>query len=74
VSLHSPRRKFAQVTRTNNSCVDVTLRLDAPADGPLEAVNVRAGDYFARRLRLRAGIPVNEEVLAFLTRALDQNR
>jgi len=28
VSLHSPRRKFAQVTRTTNTAVDVTLRLD----------------------------------------------
>lgn len=32
VSLHSPRRKFAQVTRTTNSAVDVTLRMEeAPA-------------------------------------------
>ncbi|MCO4263555.1 hypothetical protein NG697_11575 [Pseudarthrobacter sp. MDT3-26] len=28
VSLHSPRRKFAQVTRTTNTAVDVALRLD----------------------------------------------
>lgn len=29
VSLHSPRRKFAQVTRTTNTAVDVALRLGA---------------------------------------------
>ncbi|MDQ0819235.1 hypothetical protein QFZ79_001530 [Arthrobacter sp. V4I6] len=69
VSLHSPRRKFAQITRATNSCVDVTLRIDAPAEGRLEAVRVRAG----WRIRLRADTPVNEEVLAILARALHQN-
>lgn len=54
VSLHSPRRKFAQVTRTTNTAVDVTLRLDtedldaaglgASPGGRLEAVKVRADD------------------------------
>jgi hypothetical protein len=38
VSLHSPRRKFAQVTRSTNTAVDVTLRLDAPPEGRIEAV------------------------------------
>jgi hypothetical protein len=73
VSLHSSRRKFAQITRTTNSCVDVTLRIDAPAEGQLEAVKVRAGDVFTRRIRLRADTPLKPEVLAFLTQALDQN-
>lgn len=73
VSLHSPRRKFAQITRTTNSCVDVTLRIDAPAAGQLEEVKVRAGDVFTRRLRLRADTPLKPDVLAFLAQALDQN-
>jgi hypothetical protein len=73
VSLHSSRRKFAQITRATNSCVDVTLRIDAPAGGGLEAAKVRAGDVFTRRIRLRAGTPVKPDVLAFLTQALDQN-
>lgn len=53
--------------------MDVTLRIDAPAEGELEAVKVRAGDVFARRIRLRADTPVDPEVLAFLAQALDQN-
>lgn len=73
VSLHSPRRKFAQITRTTNSCVDVTLRIDAPAAGQLEEVKVRAGDVFTRRLRLHADTPLKPDVLAFLAQALDQN-
>jgi hypothetical protein len=73
VSLHSTRRKFAQITRATNSCVDVTLRIDAPAEGGLEAVKVRAGDVFTRRIRLRADTPVKPDVLAFLAHALDQN-
>jgi hypothetical protein len=73
VSLHSPRRKFAQITRTTNSCVDVTLRIDAPAAGQLEEVKVREGDVFTRRLRLRADTPLKPDVLAFLAQALDQN-
>lgn len=73
VSLHTPRRKFAQVTRTNNSCVDVTLRIEAPAEGVLEAVKVREGDFFARRIRLRSVAAVDDEVLALLLRAVDQN-
>lgn len=74
VSLHSPRRKFAQITRANNSCVDVTLRIDAPAAGRLEAIKAREGDFFTRRIRLRAEPDVGEDVLAFLARALDENR
>jgi hypothetical protein len=73
VSLHSPRRKFAQVTRANNTSVDVTLRLDAPADGRLEAVKVREGDFFVRRVRLRSADEVDDEVLALLAKALHQN-
>jgi hypothetical protein len=73
VSLHSARRKFAQITRANNSCVDVTLRIDAPAEGRLEAVKVREGNFFARRIRLRDEAAIDDEVLAYLARALHQN-
>ena len=73
VSLHTPRRKFAQITRANNSCVDVTLRLDAPAAGLLEAVKVRDGDFFARRIRLRTAAAVDDDVMSVLARAQDQN-
>jgi len=73
VSLHSTRQKFAQITRANNSCVDVILRIDAPAEGLLEAVDVREGDSFARRIRLRAGVAIDDDVLAFMAQALHQN-
>jgi len=84
VSLHSPRRKFAQVTRTTNTTVDVTLRLDiqgldaaglgAAAGGRLEAVKVRADDPFSRRIRLTSPDQVDEEMLEILAMALEQNR
>lgn len=73
VSLHSPRRKFAQITRATNSCVDVTLRIDAPAEEPLEAVRVRAGEVFTRRIRLRADTPLTDKILGYLSEALHQN-
>lgn len=74
VSLHSPRRKFAQVARTTKTTVDVTLRLDAPAQGRLEAVKARADDPFTRRLRLKTASEVDDEALAILQSALEQNR
>lgn len=84
VSLHSPRRKFAQVTRTTNTAVDVTLRLDAQEldaaglgaspGGRLEAVKVRADDPFSRRIRLTSPDQVDGEVLEILAMALEQNR
>ncbi|MEW9873260.1 DUF5655 domain-containing protein [Arthrobacter sp. HS15c] len=74
VSLHSPRRKFAQVTRTTNTAVDVTLRLDPAAGGRLEAVKVRADDAFDRRVRLTSLDQVDGELLEILAAALDQNR
>lgn len=73
VSLHSPRRKFAQVTRANNTSVDVTLRLDAPPAGRLTAVNVRAGDFFDRKVRLTSVEEVDDDVLDLLAKALHQN-
>jgi hypothetical protein len=73
VSLHSKRRKFAQVTRTTNTAVDVTLRLDAPADGRIEAVKTRADDPFSRRVRLTSEEQVDDALLDILARALEQN-
>jgi hypothetical protein len=73
VSLHSARRKFAQITRADNSCVDVTLRIDAPAQGRREAVRVREGDLFARRIRLRDDAGIDDEVTGLLAQALHQN-
>jgi hypothetical protein len=51
VSLHSPRRKFAQVTRTTNTAVDVTLRLDTQ---PVDAAGVNAADLDATGLGAQA--------------------
>lgn len=73
VSLHSPHRKFAQLTRTTNSAVDVALRLDAPAGGRVEALKTRADDPFGRRVRLTSVDQVDGELLDILARALDQN-
>jgi hypothetical protein len=73
VSLQGPRRKFAQLTRTTNTAVDLTLRLDAPADGRLEAVKARADDPFTRRIRLTSADDVDEYVLSTLETALAQN-
>ncbi|PNI09256.1 hypothetical protein CXX84_08025 [Arthrobacter sp. AFG7.2] len=73
VSLHSPRRKFAQVTRTTNTAVDVILRLDAPAEGRIETVRTRADDPFTRRVRLTSMEQVDDELLDILVAALEQN-
>lgn len=73
VSLHSPRRKFAQVTRTTNTAVDVTLRLDVPAEGRLESVRTRADDPFTLRVRITSPEQVDNELLGILALALEQN-
>ncbi|MGF9650185.1 DUF5655 domain-containing protein [Pseudarthrobacter oxydans] len=73
VSLHSVRRKFAQVTRTTTTAVDVTLRLDAPAEGRIETVKTRADDPFTRRVRLTSADQVDDELLDILSVALEQN-
>ncbi len=73
VSLHTRRRKFAQLTRSNNTTVDLTLRLAAPADDRLEAIKVRADDLFDRRIRLKTADDVDPYVLATLSRAVEQN-
>lgn len=73
VSLHSPRRKFAQVTRTTNTAVDVALRLDAPADGRIQVARTRADDPFTRKVRLTSVDQVDDELLYILVTALGQN-
>jgi len=73
VSLHSARRKFAQLTRSTNSAVDITLRLDAAAEGRLERVRTRADDPFTVRVRLTAPEQVDDELLEILVLALEQN-
>ena len=73
VSLHSSRRKFAQVTRANNTAVDVTLRLEAAVGERLKAVKVREGDFFDRKVRLTSEDQVDQEFLDFLETALEQN-
>ncbi|MET4592474.1 DUF5655 domain-containing protein [Arthrobacter sp. 754] len=73
VSLLGPRRKFAQVTRTTNTAVDVALRLDAAAEGRLEALKTRTENPFTRRVRLTSVDQVDGELLDILAKALDQN-
>lgn len=73
VSLHSPRRKFAQVSRTTNTAVDLTLRLEAPAEGRIETVKTRADDPSARRVRLTSTEHVDDRLLEILALALKQN-
>ena len=73
ISLHGGRRKFAQVTRVNNTAVDVTLRLEAPIGERLKAVWVREGDFFDRKVRLTSEDQVDQEFLDFLETALEQN-
>jgi hypothetical protein len=73
VSLHSPRRKFAPVTRSTNNAVDVALRLDAPAEGRLEKVRTWPDDPFTLRVLLVSPEQVDDELLGILATALDQN-
>jgi hypothetical protein len=73
ISLHSSRRKFAQVTRANSTAVDVTLRFEAPIGERLKAVKVREGDFFDRKVRLTSEAQVDQEVLDFLETAHEQN-
>jgi hypothetical protein len=73
ISLHSSRRKFAQVTRVNNTAVVVTLRHEAPIGERLKAVKVREGDFFDRKIRLTWEDQVDQEFLDFLETALEQN-
>ncbi|MBG6216065.1 hypothetical protein IWX75_000502 [Arthrobacter sp. CAN_A6] len=72
VSLQTPRRKFAQVTPTNRTTVDVFVRVDLSDLAALEPVR-SAGDPFAWRLRLREPADVDDAVLDALTAARDDS-
>jgi hypothetical protein len=73
ISLHSHRRKFAQVARANKTSVDVTLRTETPVGGRLEPVRVRGGDFFDRKVRITSVEQVDEQLLTLLATALEQN-
>ncbi|MDQ0826220.1 hypothetical protein QFZ60_002393 [Arthrobacter sp. B2I5] len=73
VSLHSPRRKFAQITRATNNAVDVTLRLNAEVEGRLERIKTRSDDPFNLRVRLTSLEQVDNRLIAILSLALKQN-
>ncbi|GAB4098339.1 DUF5655 domain-containing protein [Sinomonas halotolerans] len=73
VSLHSPRRKFAQVAPATKSAVDVALRWEGPAPERLEPLRARPGDPFAWRIRLRSADEADEELFSLLAAARDQN-
>ena len=73
VSLHTPRRKFAQLTPTSKSAVDIFLRLQEPAEGLLEAVKTRPEDPFQRKVRLRSVADVDHEVAEILWRSYRGN-
>ncbi len=73
VSLHSARRKFAQVTRSTNTAVDVTLRLDLPPGDRLERIRTRPDDPFTLRVRVTSPEQVDDELLEILATALEQN-
>ncbi|WP_125616894.1 DUF5655 domain-containing protein [Specibacter cremeus] len=71
VSLHTPRRKFAQVTPATKSAVDVLLRTAAPVAGRLE--EVRNPDTLTRRIRLTTAQAVDDVVRDALARAYREN-
>lgn len=81
VSFQGPRRKFAQATRTTNSAVDVTFRLDAPtvgrldvrAERRLEPVRTRPDDPFTLRVRLTSLDQVDDGLFDILAEALAHN-
>jgi hypothetical protein len=56
------------------TALDLTLRLDIPAGGRVDAIRVRADDPFDRRVRLTGADQVDEDLLDVLAAALDQNR
>lgn len=72
-TLNTSRRKFAQVTPVSKSAVDIFLRLDEAPAGRLEAVNVRAGDPFTRKVRLREAADVDANLAEILLRSYAAN-
>lgn len=73
VSLHTQRRKFAQITRSTTSAVDVTLRLPTEPHRRLLRVRTRSDDPFTLKIRLTAPEQVDEEFVAILKTTLEHN-
>lgn len=73
VSLQTPRRKFAQLTPTTKTAVDLHFRLAVPHLAALEAVRA-TNDPFAWRVRLRHEDDVDDALLGALSVALEDSR
>lgn len=71
VSLQSSRRKFAQLTPSTRTAVDLSFRLAVPDLPGLEAV--RTDDPFAWRIRLRHEDDVDDALLRALSAALEDS-
>ncbi|MEG9249389.1 hypothetical protein V6S67_14975 [Arthrobacter sp. Soc17.1.1.1] len=71
VSLQTPRRKFAQLTPSTKTAVDVFFRLAVPDLPGLEPV--RTTDPFAWRIRLRHVDDVDEALLRALSAAREDS-
>ena len=71
VSLQSSRRKFAQLTPTTRTAVDLSFRLAVPDLPGLEPV--RANDPFAWRIRLRHEDDIDDALLRALSAALEDS-
>jgi hypothetical protein len=71
VSLQSSRRKFAQLTPTTRTAVDLVFRLAIPRLPGLEPI--RTAEPFAWRLRLRRPEDVDAAVLQALSVALEDS-
>lgn len=71
VSLQTSRRKFAQVTPSTRTAVDLFFRLAVPGLPGLEPV--RTSDPFAWRIRLRREEDVDDAVLRALSAALEDS-
>ncbi|TKV25889.1 hypothetical protein FDK12_14530 [Arthrobacter sp. NamB2] len=73
VSLQTPRRKFAQLTPTTKTAVDLHFRLAVPNLATLEALRA-TNDPFAWRVRLRHEDDVDDALIGALSVALEDSR
>lgn len=71
-SLQTGRRKFAQISPTNKTTVDLFFRVDIPDEPRLEPAKVR-DDPFNRRIRLRTERDVDDAVFRALAIARDES-
>ncbi|NJC23473.1 hypothetical protein BJ994_002549 [Arthrobacter pigmenti] len=72
-SLQTPRRKFAQLTPTNKTTVDLFFRTAIASEPRLEALTPRADDPFRYRVRLKSENDVDDALLATLNAARDES-